>query len=180
MTSRAESFAEVATRRDPDKPLIPDSETPHTAIDYKTSIAAALGFGDQRYSGSLSRPLIERLYIILFGELPDQSRNLHKLKYEIAVEIGIENAERLRETHNVAYKRDDLIRIYSALKEYTHGDVQSIIEGFDLCPVCDSPVDSRTRIDSSGRIIPPEEYKVCLYREGTEIIIVEHVTSSGD
>jgi len=179
MTGPTESLAEVATRRESDQYLIPEGETPHTAIDYKTTIATALGFevGDQRHTGSFSRPVIERLYIILFEELPSQSTNLNELKYEIASEVGLDDADRFLDTHNVAYKRKELIDIYDVLKEYTHGDVQETLSKFDLCPVCDSPVEKRSRVESAGRVTPPDEYKLCLYLDGSDIVVVEHVTS---
>lgn len=178
MTGPTESFAEVATRRESDQPLIPENKNPHTAIDYRTLIAAALGFDQDRHASTFPRPVIERLYIVFFGELPDQSHNLTELKYEIATEIGSETAERFLDTHNVAYKREELAAIYDVLKGYTHGDVQETIAKFDLCPVCDSPVETRSRIEEAGQLTPPDEYKLCIYLDGSDIVIVEHVTSA--
>lgn len=175
MTSPVDSFADVAHRRDPDDPLIPETADPHTAIDYKTRIATELGFEDRRYSDNLSRAITERLYMILLRELPDQSSNLNEIKYEIADKVGAENPERLLEKQNWGFKRHELIKIYNELKTYTFADIREILDEFDICPVCDAPVEDRRHVGKSGQVIPPDEYKLCIHlNEDDEIIVIEH------
>lgn len=170
----AAPFTALTAGHDPDEPLIPDTADPYTVTDHRNVIATALGFPDRRYSGTFPRKVMERLYMVVFGDLPSDDCTLDELKYEVAVEVGFADTDRFVDGHGRAFDRSQLVGLVDVLSEYTYGDLADRLAHLDICTVCGQPVENTIRVGTAGQVASTEE-ELCLHTtDDGDIVVVEH------